>query len=153
MSPILIVGAGPVGLTMAAELARFGVSVRIGLTKAAERPHRFYARGSRAELLPTLNAFVTLDNNGLSGAANAVTGANGGSALISGIANPYFVGGAGNLLGQIFGRNFPDYAVGLNLNRLQQSSTRTPGPQTAQLMPQGLHRGGHSAFELRDVEF
>src|SRR6201985_1740685 len=29
MSPILISGAGPVGLTMAAELARFGVSVRI----------------------------------------------------------------------------------------------------------------------------
>jgi 2-polyprenyl-6-methoxyphenol hydroxylase-like FAD-dependent oxidoreductase len=29
MSPILIVGAGPVGLTMATELARFGVSVRI----------------------------------------------------------------------------------------------------------------------------
>jgi 2-polyprenyl-6-methoxyphenol hydroxylase-like FAD-dependent oxidoreductase len=29
MSPILIVGAGPVGLTMAIELARFGVNVRI----------------------------------------------------------------------------------------------------------------------------
>ena len=29
MVPILIVGAGPVGLTMAAELARFGVAVRI----------------------------------------------------------------------------------------------------------------------------
>jgi 2-polyprenyl-6-methoxyphenol hydroxylase-like FAD-dependent oxidoreductase len=29
MAPILIVGAGPVGLTMAAELSRFGVNVRI----------------------------------------------------------------------------------------------------------------------------
>ena len=29
MSAILITGAGPVGLTMAAELARFGVPVRI----------------------------------------------------------------------------------------------------------------------------
>ncbi len=29
MSPILIIGAGPVGLTMAAELARYGVPVRI----------------------------------------------------------------------------------------------------------------------------
>jgi 2-polyprenyl-6-methoxyphenol hydroxylase-like FAD-dependent oxidoreductase len=29
MTPILVVGAGPVGLTMAAELSRFGVGVRI----------------------------------------------------------------------------------------------------------------------------
>ena len=29
MSPILITGAGPVGLTMAAELARFGIPVRL----------------------------------------------------------------------------------------------------------------------------
>ena len=28
--------------------AEIGTSVRIGLTRAAERPHRFYARGSRA---------------------------------------------------------------------------------------------------------
>src|ERR1700727_1149902 len=33
---VLVVGAGPVGLTMAAELARFGVSVRI-VDKAAAR--------------------------------------------------------------------------------------------------------------------
>jgi outer membrane protein len=78
--------------------------------------NKINARGSRAELLPTLNAFVTLDNNGLAGAANAVTNSTGGSAIVNGTANPYFVGGAGNLLGQIFGRNFPDYAVGLNLN-------------------------------------
>jgi len=34
---VLIVGAGPVGLTMAAELTRYGVSVRI-VDKAAQRP-------------------------------------------------------------------------------------------------------------------
>jgi thioredoxin reductase len=33
---VLVVGAGPVGLTMAAELARYGVSVRI-VEKAAQR--------------------------------------------------------------------------------------------------------------------
>ncbi|MDB5671479.1 MAG: pcpB, partial [Alphaproteobacteria bacterium] len=33
---VLIVGAGPVGLTMAAELARYGVSVRI-VDKAPQR--------------------------------------------------------------------------------------------------------------------
>src|SRR5579871_1026767 len=37
MNPqVLVVGAGPVGLTMAAELARYGVSVRI-VDKAAQR--------------------------------------------------------------------------------------------------------------------
>jgi outer membrane protein TolC len=78
--------------------------------------NKINARGSRAELLPTLNAFVTLDNNGLAGAANSVLGPTGNSALLAGTANPYFIGGAGNLLGQLFGRNFPDYAVGLNLS-------------------------------------
>ena len=33
---VLVVGAGPVGLTMAAELARYGVSTRI-IEKAAQR--------------------------------------------------------------------------------------------------------------------
>jgi 2-polyprenyl-6-methoxyphenol hydroxylase-like FAD-dependent oxidoreductase len=33
---VLVAGAGPVGLTMAAELARYGVSVRI-VEKAAQR--------------------------------------------------------------------------------------------------------------------
>ena len=33
---VLVVGAGPVGLTMAAELARYGVGVRI-VDKAAQR--------------------------------------------------------------------------------------------------------------------
>ena len=71
------------------------------------------ARGSKAELLPTLNAFATLNNNGLTGAANQVLapGALPGTRAV----NPYFVGGAGNLLGQLFGRNFPDYNLGVQL--------------------------------------
>lgn len=36
---VLVVGAGPVGLTMAAELARYGVGVRI-VEKAAERTNK-----------------------------------------------------------------------------------------------------------------
>jgi outer membrane protein len=74
------------------------------------------SRGSKAELLPTLNAFVTLDNNALAGAANTIVGPNGSSIVKAGSANPYFVGGSGSLIGQLFGRNFPDYAVGVNLN-------------------------------------
>jgi outer membrane protein len=74
------------------------------------------SRGSKAELLPTLNAFVTLNNNGLAGSPNTVRNQNGQSSLLGGLTNPFFVGGQGSLLGQVFGRNFPDYAVGLNLN-------------------------------------
>ncbi len=36
VNPVLIVGAGPVGMTMASELARYGVAVRI-VDKAAQR--------------------------------------------------------------------------------------------------------------------
>ena len=36
MNPILIVGAGPVGLTMAAELARYRVPVRV-IDRSASR--------------------------------------------------------------------------------------------------------------------
>jgi hypothetical protein len=78
--------------------------------------NKINARGSRAELLPTLNAFVTLDNNALAGAANVVQNPNGTSTFTNRTANPYFIGGAGNLLGQVFARNFPDYVVGLNLS-------------------------------------
>src|ERR1700728_4042580 len=36
MKPVLVVGAGPVGMTLASELARYGVPVRI-VDKAAQR--------------------------------------------------------------------------------------------------------------------
>ena len=90
--------------------------------------NRVNARGSRAELLPTLNAFVTMNNNGLAGAPNAIpnpngptlvnpsSGSSGQTPITVRNVNTFFVGGAGNLLGQIFNRNFPDYAVGVNLN-------------------------------------
>jgi 2-polyprenyl-6-methoxyphenol hydroxylase-like FAD-dependent oxidoreductase len=38
-APILIIGAGPVGMTMASELARYGVPIRI-IDKAAHRTDR-----------------------------------------------------------------------------------------------------------------
>ncbi len=41
--PVLIIGAGPVGMTMASELARFGVPVRI-IDKAAHRTDKSKAR-------------------------------------------------------------------------------------------------------------
>jgi outer membrane protein len=61
-------------------------------------------------LLPTLQAFVDLTNNALTGAANAL--ANGAN----GTPDAYFVGGYGNLLSQLLRRNYPNYSVGFSLN-------------------------------------
>jgi outer membrane protein TolC len=67
--------------------------------------------GTKNALLPSLSTFVELTNNALSGSANALNVGN-----IYGVPDPYVVGGYGNLLTQIFRRNFPNYSVGFSLN-------------------------------------
>ena len=64
--------------------------------------------GIKNELRPKLQAFVELTNNGLSGVANPE------SAI--GPAPEFLVGGYGNLLGQIFRRNFPNYTAALSFS-------------------------------------
>jgi outer membrane protein len=64
--------------------------------------------GIKSSLKPTLQAFAELTNNGLSGALTD-TGAS-----IPGFT--YFAGGYGNLLGEIFRRNYPNYSAGFSLN-------------------------------------
>jgi outer membrane protein TolC len=65
--------------------------------------------GSKNALKPTLQAFADFTNNALTGAPNALSnGAN--------VPDPFVVGGYGNLLGQIFRRNYPNYAAGFSLN-------------------------------------
>ena len=66
--------------------------------------------GTKNALLPTLQAFVDLSNNALTGDPNAL-----GKGRF-GVADPNFVGGYGNLLSQIFRRNFPNYSAGFSLN-------------------------------------
>ncbi len=66
--------------------------------------------GSKNALLPVLQGFVELTNNALTGPVNALYGGQGGAP------DPYFVGGYGNLLNQIFRRNFPNYTAGFSLN-------------------------------------
>ncbi len=77
---------------------------RINITNA-----KINLRGSKAELLPTVDAFGNLANNGLAGAINTL------SATPVPSTNS-LIGGYGNLLSQIFGRNFPNYSLGLQLN-------------------------------------
>lgn len=71
-------------------------------------------KGSRSQLSPSLDVSANFQNNSLSGSINAVT--------IPGVPvtpknpDPFFIGGYGNALGQLFRRNFPDYSVGFQLN-------------------------------------
>jgi outer membrane protein len=68
------------------------------------------AVGTRNALLPTLNAFAELTNNGLTGAANPL------NTDPTNIPAQYVLGGYSNLLGQIVQRHFPNYSVGFSLN-------------------------------------
>jgi outer membrane protein len=64
--------------------------------------------GIKNSLKPTLQAFAELTNNGLTGDLTAL-----------GAQQPpiyYFSGGYGNMVAQIFRRNFPNYSAGFALN-------------------------------------
>jgi outer membrane protein len=65
--------------------------------------------GTRNLMLPTLSAFGDLRNTGLAGDPNSLSASSAGQ-------NPFFIGNYGNVLGQVFSRNFPNYSVGLQLS-------------------------------------
>jgi outer membrane protein TolC len=58
----------------------------------------------RNGMLPTVDLVGDVTNNGLAGSANPLAGS-GGSL------SPFFLGGLGTSLGQVFRRNFPDYSI------------------------------------------
>ena len=64
--------------------------------------------GIKSSLKPTLQAFAELTNNGLSGQLTAFGLTAPGAA--------YLAGGYGNLLAEIFRRNYPNYSAGFALN-------------------------------------
>jgi outer membrane protein TolC len=64
--------------------------------------------GIKNALKPTLQVFAELTNNGLTGPITAL------GEQTPGV--PYLAGGYGNLLGQMFRRNFPNYSAGIALN-------------------------------------
>ncbi len=74
--------------------------------------------GTRNALRPTLNAIGDFRSNALVGSQNTFLGppsATTGLFATPPIADPFFVGGYGTVLAQLFGRNFPTYSVGFNL--------------------------------------
>jgi outer membrane protein TolC len=83
---------------------------RIEQSKVNIDSQKIAIRGSRNGLLPTLQAFAELTNNGLSGPVNSIYN------NCCGTPDPYFIGGTGNALAQVFRRDFPNYSAGLTLN-------------------------------------
>lgn len=67
-------------------------------------------QGTKNALLPTLSAYLEFTNQGLAGPVNPLYN------NCCGAPGSYFVGGTGTLLGQILGRDFPNYSAGLSLN-------------------------------------
>jgi len=69
-------------------------------------------KGSRSELLPSLDMMVNLTNAGLAGSMNSIVNPYGTPHN----ADPFFIGGTGKVLTQLLSRNFPDYAVAIQLS-------------------------------------
>lgn len=65
--------------------------------------------GIKNSLKPTLQAFTQWTNNGLTGDLTPL-------AIAAGVTSSPLAGGYGNLLGQIFRRNYPNYSAGFSLN-------------------------------------
>jgi outer membrane protein len=71
-------------------------------------------KGSKNALLPQLNFVGSLQNNGYAGTYNSLyapLGVTTSNSIQQGL-----IGGGGTLLGQIFGHNYPNYTVGVQLN-------------------------------------
>jgi outer membrane protein len=71
-------------------------------------------KGSKNALLPQVDVVASAQNNGLAGGLNPFVQTTGSGVVAP--PNETFVGGFGSALAQIFRRNYPTYAVGIQLN-------------------------------------
>jgi len=71
--------------------------------------------GSKSQLLPQLNLVASAQNNGLAGANNALLPPADPLNIRPAI-DPRLLGSYGNVWTQILSRNYPDYAIGFQLN-------------------------------------
>jgi outer membrane protein len=90
---------------------------------------RITSLGVRDNMLPQLTAQITASNSGLAGQINPPYGQAAQLGFEPGI-NNYFLGGFGNVLGQVFNRNFPNYSASIALtipirNRASQADYAT----------------------------
>jgi len=84
--------------------------LEIAQNKLNVENQKILLKGTKNNLLPSLQSFVELTNNGLAGAVNSLY------TNCCGPPYPFFVGGDGSVLAQLFRRNFPNYSAGLSLN-------------------------------------
>jgi len=79
---------------------------------------RIGLKGSKDAMKPTLDLVATLNNNALAGQSNMnpVLQPDGTYLLPTRNVDPFFLGGFGTTLGQLFARNFPDYSIQFQLN-------------------------------------
>jgi outer membrane protein TolC len=90
-------------------------------------------KGDRSELKPQLSAFATFTNHAQAGVPNPLN-----TGYEYGVPDPFYIGGYGTALGQLFRRNFPDYSAGISLtialrNRAAQADYVTDQLQLRQL--------------------
>ena len=85
-----------------------GKRVEIEQARVNLESNEINLKGIKNSLKPSLQAFMGLTNNGLTGDLTAL------GALNPGLA--YLAGGYGNLLGQIARRNYPNYSAGFSVN-------------------------------------
>jgi outer membrane protein TolC len=90
-------------------------------------------KGDRSELKPQLQAFATFTNHAQAGVPNPLN-----TGYEYGIPDPFYIGGYGTALGQLFRRNFPDYSAGVSVtfalrNRAAQADYVTDQLQLRQL--------------------
>jgi outer membrane protein TolC len=81
-------------------------------TRIQLRNQELTMKGSKNALLPTLDVVASVANNALAGQVNPLP-APVGTVHSS---TPFFIGGYGTVLTQLFARNFPNYSAGFNLS-------------------------------------
>jgi outer membrane protein TolC len=93
-------------------------------------------KGTKNSLLPTIDAFVDLRNHAQAGSLSAYPTTSATGQLVprtTSSVDSFFLGGYGTILGQIFGRNFPDYSAGFNVNIPLRNRAAQADYTTAQL--------------------
>ena len=93
-------------------------------------------KGAKNGLMPTVDAFVDLRNHAQAGSVSSFPVVSSTGQLLPrtpSSVDQFFLGGYGSVLGQIFGRNFPDYSAGFNLNIPLRNRAAQADYATAQL--------------------